>query len=67
MDNVLTTGHCIGWTDQVWSSKWDENIEQIKHIMRGEIPNALVNKEVWNSPKCQERLKRFLKETGGVG
>jgi D-3-phosphoglycerate dehydrogenase len=64
MDNVITTGHCIGWTDQVWSSKWDENIEQIKHIMHGEIPNAIVNKEVWNSPKCRKRMARFLEEIG---
>ena len=64
MGNVIATGHCIGWTDQVWSSKWDENIEQISHIMRGEMPNALVNKKVWDSPKCRARIERFLKETG---
>jgi len=64
MDNVITTGHCVGWTDQVWSAKWDENIEQISHITRGDIPNALVNKEVWDSPKCRARIARFLKETG---
>jgi len=64
MDNVITTGHCIGWTDQVWSSKWDENIEQISHIIRGGMPNALVNKEVWDSPKCRARIERFLKEAG---
>ena len=64
MDNVITTGHCVGWTDQVWSAKWDENIEQISHIICGEIPNALVNKEVWNSPKCKERIRHFLRETG---
>ena len=63
MDNVVTTGHCVGWTDQVWSAKWSENIEQISHIIRGEIPNALVNKEVWDSSKCRTRMTRFLKET----
>ena len=63
MDNVITTGHCVGWTDQVWSAKWDENIEQIEHIMRGEIPNALVNEEVWESTRCQARMASFLKET----
>ncbi|MFC2039059.1 NAD(P)-dependent oxidoreductase [Chloroflexota bacterium] len=62
MDNVITTGHCVGWTDQVWSAKWDENIEQISHIIRGEIPNALVNKEVWDSPECRARMKRLLEE-----
>jgi phosphoglycerate dehydrogenase-like enzyme len=63
MDNVITTGHCAGWTDDVWSAKWEENLEQISHIMRGEIPNALVNKEVWDSPACKARIARFLKET----
>jgi len=63
MDNVITTGHCVGWTDEVWKDKWTENLEQISHLMRGEMPNALVNKDVWNSPKCRVRVARFLKET----
>lgn len=65
MDNVIATGHCVGWTDEVWKDKWTENLEQISHLMRGEIPNALVNKEVWDTPAFQTRLKKFLKETRG--
>ncbi len=64
MENVITTGHCAGWTDQVWIDKWTENIEQISHIVRGEVPNALVNKDVWGSPRCLARIERFLSETG---
>lgn len=65
MDNVIATGHCVGWTDEVWKDKWTENLEQISHLMRGEKPNALVNKEVWDTPAFQTRLKSFLKETKG--
>ena len=64
MENVIATGHCVGWTDQVWIDKWTENIEQISHILRGEIPNALVNKDVWELPACRARMERFIAETG---
>ena len=65
MENVIATGHCVGWTDQVWIEKWNENIEQISRIIRGEIPNALVNRDVWESPKCRSRMERLFAESRG--
>ena len=59
MDNVIVTPHSLGWTDEVWSNKWEENLGQISHIIRGEIPEALVNREVWDKPEFQSRLKKF--------
>ena len=63
MDNVITTPHAIGWTDQMWIDKWDENMRQISQIIQGEIPQGLVNKAVLDSPLFKEKRNRFLEET----
>ena len=65
LENAIVTPHAIGWTDEVWSGKWEENLTQVSQIMRGEMPDSMVNKEVWQSPVFQARLKKFLKETRG--
>ena len=59
MDNVIVTPHSLGWTDEVWSNKWEENLGQISSIIRGEIPEAVVNREVWEGQGFQARLKKF--------
>jgi len=63
MDNVIVTPHAIGWTGEVWSGKWEENLTQISQISRGKMPESLVNKEAWENPKFRARLKKFLEET----
>ena len=60
MDNVIVTPHSVGWTDEVWENKWQENMGQISRIIRGEAPDALVNREVWDRLEFQTKLKRFL-------
>ena len=59
MDNVIVTPHAIGSTDEIWQNKWDENISQVASIIKGEVPEALVNGNVWNQPLFQAKLKRF--------
>jgi phosphoglycerate dehydrogenase-like enzyme len=59
MENVIVTPHCIGSTDEVWINKWEENVGQIAKIIKGEIPEAFVNSEVWEQPKFQAKLQKF--------
>ncbi len=59
MDNVIVTPHCLGWTDEAWEGKWEENLRQISQIIRGEVPESLVNREVWDKPHFQLRLRKF--------
>jgi hypothetical protein len=35
-------------------------MNQLSQIIRGERPEALVNKEVWDKPGFQAKLKAFL-------
>jgi len=59
MNNVIATPHALGWEDSVWRNKWDENISQISKVINGEIPDGLVNREVWDNPRFRDKLKIF--------
>ena len=59
MDNVIVTPHSLGWLNETWMGKWDENLRQISQIIREEIPESQVNREVWDKPEFQSKLERF--------
>jgi phosphoglycerate dehydrogenase-like enzyme len=59
MDNVIATPHALGWEDSVWGNKWDENISQIAKVINGEIPDGLVNRQVWDNPEFRDKFKIF--------
>lgn len=59
MNNVIATPHALGWEDSVWRNKWDENISQISRVINGEIPDGLVNREVWDNPRFRDKLRIF--------
>jgi len=63
MDNVIVTPHCVGSTDEAWMNKWQENVSQILKIIRGELPEGFVNREVWDKPEFQAKLKRLQEAT----
>jgi len=60
LDNVITTAHAMAFTDEFLNSVWEIVFKQISQIMRGEVPEGLVNREVWDKPQFQAKLKRFL-------
>jgi phosphoglycerate dehydrogenase-like enzyme len=63
LDNVIVTAHGIAFTDQFLAKVWEIIAGQIASLMRGEMPEGVVNREVWDKPEFQDRLKRFLGET----
>jgi D-3-phosphoglycerate dehydrogenase len=60
LDNVIVTAHAMVFTDEFLTSVWEIIFKQISQIMRGEVPEGLVNREVWDKPQFQAKLKRFL-------
>ena len=58
MYNVIATPHALGWSDEQWMNKWDENLNQVQRIIHGEIPAGLVNHEVLDTSVFKEKLKR---------
>jgi phosphoglycerate dehydrogenase-like enzyme len=63
LDNVILAPHAIGHTDQIFIMMWEIVTKQIVQLSRGEMPNGVINKEVWDSPGFQSKLKKFLQET----
>ena len=63
LDNVIVTPHALVHTDQCFTMMWEIVASQIGQLSRGEMPSGVINKEVWNSPGFQSKLKKFLQET----
>lgn len=59
MDNVILSPHALAHTDQTFSTMWEIITGQISQIIRGEIPETLVNREVLDKPELQAKLKKF--------
>jgi D-3-phosphoglycerate dehydrogenase len=59
LDNVIATPHALGLTDEFFMVMWDQIFGHMSQIIRGEIPEGLVNREVWDKPKFQYKLKKF--------
>jgi len=62
LDNVIVTAHAMAFTDEFLNTVWEIIARQIGQLMRGEMPDGVVNREVWDQPKFQSRLKRFLEQ-----
>ena len=63
MDDVIVTPHALGWTDEMFITMWNEILSQISQVIRGEVPEGLVNREVCDKPEFQAKLKRFQEAT----
>ena len=59
LDNVIVTAHAMTFTDEFLTSVWEIIAKQVSQIMHGEVPEGLVNREVWDKPEFQAKLKKF--------
>ena len=59
MDNVVVSPHSLCHTDEYYKLAWTGKLRQAAQILRGEIPDALVNKEVLATPAFQTKFKKF--------
>jgi phosphoglycerate dehydrogenase-like enzyme len=59
MDNVIATPHCLGWTEESFKGIWNGIVEQVRALVDGKKPDGIVNEEVWNNLKFQEKLKNM--------
>ncbi len=60
LDNVLVTAHTMAITDEFLASVWEQIRTQISRIIGGEVPEGVVNREVWDKPQFQAKLGKFL-------
>ncbi len=63
LDNVVLAPHSLSWLDQTFMGMWDSILQQVDALRRGTLPPGLVNTEVWDDPRFQQKLSRFLEAT----
>jgi D-3-phosphoglycerate dehydrogenase len=62
MDNVIVSPHFLCHTDEHFIDMAYEWKEQVENILRGEIPEKLVNRDVWGTPKLEAKLRKLQAE-----
>jgi len=65
LDNAIVTAHAMAFTNEFLTSVWEIIVKQISQIMHGEVPEGLVNREVWDKPEFQAKLKKFQESLKG--
>lgn len=61
LDNVIVTPHGIGWTDEWVASTGKSVLEGMLAVASGNDPSFVVNREVLDSPRYQEKLRRYAR------
>ena len=58
LDNVIVTPHSICWTDECFEGNAKSACASIINVASGKMPSYIVNREVIDSPKLQQKLAR---------
>jgi phosphoglycerate dehydrogenase-like enzyme len=56
LDNIIVGPHAVGWTEEAAWGIGSGVVSSILDIRRGVVPKNLVNKDVVDSPRFQEKL-----------
>ena len=59
LDNVVLTPHTLAWTDELYRLNGEGAAQNVLSVLAGEIPAAVVNRDVLDNALFQERLARF--------
>jgi phosphoglycerate dehydrogenase-like enzyme len=60
LDNVILTPHWSASTSDVWRATGQAMVAGMLRASRGEIPENVVNRDVLDRPRFQEKLARFV-------
>src|ERR1051326_3877967 len=58
LDNVILTPHSICWTDQCFRMMGESAVNSVLAVLRGEIPQYVVNRAVLERPAFRAKLER---------
>jgi phosphoglycerate dehydrogenase-like enzyme len=59
LDNVIVAPHALAWTRNIMHDNGVETCGHILKVARGEVPDAVVNREVLERPGFRKKLERF--------
>jgi phosphoglycerate dehydrogenase-like enzyme len=64
LDNVILAPHAIGWTDEMFLGNGTWDCLGVLNVMRGEIPNSVVNRDVLDKPGLKKKLQSYRERFG---
>ena len=64
LDNAIITPHALCWTDQLFAGSGAADVAAVMALMAGKVPRGIVNKEIVDSPKWQQRLDDYRSRFG---
>jgi phosphoglycerate dehydrogenase-like enzyme len=59
MDNVIVAPHALCWTDECFLGNGLSSIESILDVSQGRTPRYVVNRDVLDTPRLQDKLRRY--------
>ncbi len=59
MENVILSPHAIAWTEDLGRDNTGEACDNILELFNGRAPHGIVNQEVFDRPRFQEKLARL--------
>ncbi len=59
MDNVILAPHTLAWTDELYQRNGEDAARNVLSVLTGQIPAAVVNRDVLENALFQARLARF--------
>lgn len=59
LDNVIVTPHSLCWTDECFAGNGAADIRAALDIMLGKVPRGIVNREVVDDPRWQNKIEGF--------
>ncbi|MBI4606571.1 MAG: dehydrogenase [Planctomycetes bacterium] len=65
LENVILAPHAICWTDECFRENGLSACRKIAQVATGRVPENVVNREVLESPRFLEKLRRCGLEAGG--
>jgi phosphoglycerate dehydrogenase-like enzyme len=63
LDNVILTPHGLAWTEEIVRDNGIEACQNILAIARGDVPGSVVNRDVIHTPKFQQKLARYRRNS----
>jgi len=66
LDNVVLAPHAIGWTDEMFLGNGTWDCLGVLNVMRGELPNSVVNRDVLDKPGLQQKLQSYQERFGNI-
>lgn len=61
LNNVIVAPHALAWTTELMNENGSEASDSVLQVMRGEVPNGVVNRDVLGNPKFLAKLERLRK------